>query len=123
MESSTNELYGFFILLGIFGILVLCKAVFLYATTRTERIVIAKVRFGQDQGIARYMIYTRDGQVMRNTNSIFFMKFKSDELFMTLKPGKTYQVKTCGIRVPFLGWYKNIISATEIKATTRKKHS
>ena len=123
MASSTNELHELFILLGIFGILFLCKAIFLYATTRTERLVIDKVRFGQDQGITRYMVYTRDGQVMRNKNSIFFMKFKSDELFMTLKPGKAYQVKTCGIRVPFLGWYKNIISAKEIKATPKKKHS
>lgn len=123
MENAAAEsLTGLWIIVAIVLVLSVFNGLFLYATTRTERVTITQVRFGQDQGFAKYMIYTRDGQVLKNVNSVFFMKFKSDELFMKLKAGKTYEIKTCGVRVPFLGWYKNIISAKEIKPTkTRKK--
>lgn len=120
-DALKSDLYGLAFILCFALVLILCHGLFLYATTGTERITIKDIRFGQDQAITKYMIYTRDGQVLRNANTIFFMKFKSDELFMKLKVGKTYEVKTCGLRVPFLGWYKNIITAREIKPAAKKK--
>lgn len=114
-DALKSDLYGLAYILSLVVIFMLCYGMYLYATTRIERITITKIRFGQDKGSAKYMIYTRDGQVLTNANTIFFMKFKSDELFMKLKEGDTYEVKICGLRVPFLGWYKNIISAKEVK--------
>lgn len=120
-DALKSDLYGLAFILCFALVLMLCHGLFLYATTGTERITIKEIRFGQDQAVTKYMIYTRDGQVLKNANTIFFMKFKSDELFMKLKAGKTYEVKTCGLRVPFLGWYKNIITAREIKPAEKKK--
>ena len=96
------------------------RFVYQYSTIETQRITIQKLKFGADNSKTQYMIYTKDGQVIRNANLLFFGKFKSDEIFAKLKVGKSYMVKTCGIRVPFLGWYKNIITITEIKSSVRK---
>lgn len=69
--------------------------------------------------MSRHMVYTTDGQALINVNCIWFGKFKSDELQAKLKKGKTYKIKTSGIRVPFLGMHKNILSATPVE---KNKH-
>lgn len=68
---------------------------------------------------SKYMIYTKSGEVFINRNSLWYRKWKSDELQGKLKVGKIYQIKTCGFRIPVLGMYKNILSATEIKKKTK----
>ncbi len=65
--------------------------------------------------LASYLIYTRSGEVLTNKNSIWYNKWRSDELQGKLKIGKTYRVKTVGFRSPVLGLHKNILTATEIK--------
>lgn len=64
---------------------------------------------------SKYMIYTKSGEVLINRNSLWYRKWTSDELQGRLKIGQTYRVKTCGFRVPWMGLYKNILSATEIR--------
>lgn len=74
--------------------------------------------FGSENGggaTSTYLIHTKSGEVLANQNSLIYRKFTSDELQGKLKIGKTYRIKTCGFRVPILGMYKNILSATEIK--------
>ncbi len=111
---------GLLILFGVLVLEILIKMIYQYSTVKTQRITIKQLKFGADNSRTQYMIYTKDGQVIRNSNLLFFGKFRSDEIFATLKVGKTYMVKTCGVRVPFLGLYKNIISITEIKTPKRK---
>ncbi len=84
-------------------------------------IVVESYGSGESAGtMSHYMVYTTDGQAIKNTNCIWFWKFKSDELQGKLKKGKKYKIKTWGMRIPWLGMYKHIISATEVKTTTRK---
>ncbi len=96
-----------------------------HRTISTETITIRDkgiIVTGNDQGThSEHMIYTTNGQALKNTNSLWFKKWNSDELQSKLQIGKTYKIKTYGIRKPFLGLYKHIISATEIKPTKRKK--
>lgn len=106
--------------LALFGVWMFVRVVYQYSTIKTQRVTIKYLKYGADAGSSQYMVYTKDGQVLRNTNLLFFAKFRSDELFAGLKVGKTYDIKTCGIRAPFLGWYKNIISVKEVKATKRR---
>lgn len=70
--------------------------------------------------LSNYMIYTTNGQAIKNTNNIWFWKWNSDELQGKLKKGKKYKIKTYGVRIPWLGIYKHIISATEVKTTKHK---
>ncbi|MBQ8255405.1 MAG: hypothetical protein IJY99_00365 [Alphaproteobacteria bacterium] len=116
-----NEIKGMLVLLAMVVVGGFIRFLYQYSTIETQRITIQKLKFGADNSKAQYMIYTKDGQVIRNSNLLFFGKFKSDEIFAKLKVGKSYMVKTCGIRVPFLGWYKNVITITEIKSSVRKK--
>ena len=112
-EMAGNELQGFISMLIIFIVIGFVRMLYQYATVKTQRITIAKLKFGADNSRSQYMIYTKDGQVIRNSNLVFFGKFKSEV-------GKTYNVTTCGLRVPLLGWYKNLISITEIKTNKHK---
>ena len=70
--------------------------------------------------ISKYMIYTKSGEVFVNRNSLWYKKWRSAELQGKLKIGKTYRIQTCGFRVPILGMYKNILTATEVKPKKRK---
>ena len=119
-EMAGNELQGFISMLIIYIVIGFVRMLYQYATVKTQPITIAKLKFGADNSRSQYMIYTKDGQVIRNSNLVFFGKFKSDEIFAKLKVGKTYNITTCGLRVPLLGWYKNLISITEIKTQKRK---
>ena len=90
-------------------------------TVSDKGIVVESYGSGESAGtMSHYMVYTTNGQALKNTNNIWFWKFRSDELQGKLKKGKKYKIKTWGIRIPWLGLYKHIISATEVKTTTRK---
>ena len=84
-------------------------------------IVVHSSTIGDDVHVeSHHMVYTTNGQAIKNTNCIWFWKFHSDELQGKFKKGKRYKIKTYGVRIPWLGLYKHIISATEIKTTKRK---
>lgn len=62
---------------------------------------------GQD-GTCKYLIYTDNG-VYENTDSLWYWKWSSSDIYGSLDAGKTYQATVYGFRAPFLSWYKNII--------------
>ncbi len=92
-------------------------------TVSDKGIVVDNVGTGDGAyTVSHHMIYTTNGQALKNTNNIWFWKFRSDELQGKLKKGKKYKIKTWGVRIPWLGMYKHIISATEVKVSSRKKN-
>ena len=92
-------------------------------TVSDKGIVVDSVGTGDGAyTVSHHMIYTTNGQALKNTNNIWFWKFRSDELQGKLKKGKKYNIKTWGVRIPWLGMYKHIISATEVKVSSRKKN-
>lgn len=56
-----------------------------------------------------YKIYTND-EVFVNTDNIWFFKFNSADITNRLRVGETYCFKVNGFRVPFLSWFRNVIS-------------
>lgn len=58
---------------------------------------------------SKYLIFT-DGETFQNTDSLFYFKFNSSDLYGKLKEGRVYRMKVYGYRVPFLSWYRNIVS-------------
>ena len=91
-------------------------------TVSDKGIVIQNYSTGDSNtSVSHYMIYTTNGQAIKNTNNIWFRKWRSDELQGKFKKGKKYKIKTWGVRIPWLGMYKHIISATEVKTPIRRK--
>lgn len=58
---------------------------------------------------SRYIIYT-DVEVFENTDTLLLGKFDSSDTYRLLEEGSTYNFRVYGWRVPFLSWYRNIIS-------------
>lgn len=57
---------------------------------------------------SKYLIYT-DVEVLENTDTWYYIKYNSSDVYNDLKIGKCYDLKVYGMRIPFLSWYKNIV--------------
>jgi len=68
-----------------------------------------------------YMVFTEDGRAFKNGNSLAFWKFDSDEMQAQLKVGGMYKIKTTGLRIPILGFYKNIVKIEQAILPASKK--
>lgn len=49
-------------------------------------------------------------EVIENTDALFFLKFNSSDIYANLQAGQTAKFKVVGWRIPFMSWYRNIIS-------------
>ena len=63
---------------------------------------------------SRYLIFTKT-ETFENTDRLVLLKFNSSDLYGSIKPDKSYQAKVVGLRIPFLSWYRNIVSIEETK--------
>ncbi len=69
---------------------------------RTERIT------DQDGKGSRYLIFT-EKETFENTDSFWYFKFNSSDLYGRIETGKEYKILVSGIRIKFLSWYRNVI--------------
>lgn len=61
---------------------------------------------------SRYLIFTKD-ETFENTDRLVIWKFNSSDLYGSIKSNQSYQAKVVGLRIPFLSWYRNIVSIKE----------
>ncbi len=73
--------------------------------TRSERVCS-----GGEQVSCRYLVYTDVG-TFENTDTMWFLKFNSSDLYGQIRDGEAYRFQVTGFRVPFMSWYQNIVSA------------
>ena len=70
---------------------------------------------GQD---SMYLVFTKEAngkvRVFKNVDSKMELKWNSSDLQGELEIGKTYMVKSYGIRFPFTSSYQNIVSVNEV---------
>lgn len=108
MKSLVFPILGIILVAG----LIFHRPIILYSTQKTVLITVKdKERVSSGIGENRksyYVVYT-EGQTYKNRDSIWFWKFRSSDIQGALEVGKTYTVKTAGVRVPFLSMHKNII--------------
>jgi hypothetical protein len=77
-----------------------------YGTQRTETFTVNhRERTGGDWG--KYLVYTDKG-VFENTDSVFYLKFDSSDVYGQLAEGGTYECNVYGWRVGVFSWYPNI---------------
>ena len=122
MPSSTFDILAIFITLVL--VLIIVNFIYHKITVQHEKITVTEKGIvvyptsagNQSSGTSsNYMVYTKDGQALKNKNCLWFWKWESDELQAKLKIGKSYKITTSGIRIPIIGLYKNIISVKETK--------
>lgn len=81
-------------------------------TTETLTVTDKYVKNGNDRSI--YLIQTDKG-VYEITDTWVYFRWDSSDLYGAIEVGETYECKVCGKRIPFLSWYKNIITAEPVK--------
>lgn len=104
-------------LITIAALLVFGYPIAYYFSTEQVEITITKMnRITTSSGSgetastsSKYLIFTNN-EVFEDTDSWLFVKFNSSDLYSKLEIDHTYKVKVAGWRVPFLSWYRNIIS-------------
>lgn len=65
---------------------------------------------------SKYLVFTKHQpsgtiEVFENTDVFLLVKFNSSDLQAELEVGSTCLIDVIGYRVPFLSWYRNIVSA------------
>ena len=83
-------------------------AVVAYSTDETVTITVKDKERVVTYKTSKYLVFTDKG-VYENTDTVWYWKWDSSDVYNALEVGKTYQVKVYGFRVPFLSWYKNIV--------------
>jgi hypothetical protein len=100
-------------LITVFVLLCL-DAIVLYSTHDTVVFTVEKserITNANDEG-GKYLIFTK-AETFENTDRLVLWKFNSSDLYGLLKVGKAYEAKVVGFRIPFLSWYRNIVSFRE----------
>lgn len=80
---------------------------------QTQIVVTGKERITERSGdsiSSKYLVFT-DSETFENTDTIWGWKWNSSDIYGKLEKGQICNVTVTGFRVPFLSWYRNIITA------------
>lgn len=86
-----------------------------YMSTRFENkyIIVDDNKLLKSSGKKSHnLISDTDGNIYKVSNSWMIFHFNSSEVLNSLKPGKAFMISGYGVRIPTLGMYPLIISAT-----------
>lgn len=75
---------------------------------------VVKVEQVKKESSGKYLVFT-DSEVFEVTDSLAWFRFDSSDLYGRLEPGKTYRFRVANWRVQPLSWYRNVLSADEVK--------
>jgi len=84
----------------------------------TDQLTISEktVKRSSSEGSDKYMIFTEEGQVLENTDSLLEWKWNSSDIYAKLKAGHKYEINSYGWRLPFFSSYHNIVGVTELES-------
>lgn len=113
-KTSSGELIFYLVILMIGIVVSLSEGIVKCCNERTITTTVT------DKGVKRhgksndkYLVYTDDG-TYEITDSLFWPRFDSSDLYGYIEVGKTYEFTVAGYRVPLLTMYPNIYEA-EVK--------
>src|SRR2546423_1704016 len=83
----------------------------IYPVTVTDTVLkTERVQYCSSSGCSsKYLVFGKK-ETYQDTDSLFYWKFNSSDVYGQIQSGRTYTFKVIGWRVPFLSWYRNIIS-------------
>lgn len=111
--NSLSELIIAGIIVGVI-LLILSAPIVAYSTQAEVTVTVEKTERINTAKDSYYLIFT-DKEVFKDTDTIWFLKFNSSDIYGKLKAGKTYKCKVNNWRVPLFSWYRNILSIEEVK--------
>jgi hypothetical protein len=86
------------------------RASYVYGTVNEEVITIdSKWAPNSKKDVDEYMVSSVDGKVFKVRNSVWFMRFESEENFSGMKKGNSYKVMTYGLTYPFFNVHPIIV--------------
>ena len=110
IESKPN----LFISILIIVMLMTLHYIYTMYTLRVEKVIIKSKYILYDR-LYKLTFSTSDGQVYVAGNNLWFLHFKSVELFDSLREGESYDLTVYGNRVPILDMFPVVIKATKSK--------
>jgi Protein of unknown function (DUF1523) len=105
-----------YIISGIVGItiiaLIIAAPLYHYGTDRDVTFTVNKTErvMSKDGNSSKYLIFTDKG-VFENTDTFWYWKFNSSDIYGDMRNGNTYTAHVYGWRIQFLSMYPNVISA------------
>lgn len=88
--------------------MILVSPILAYVTNDTVTFTVKEKENIVRNDSSKYLIYT-DSEVFENTDSLWYWKWNSSDVYRDLEVGKQYEAEVYGFRVPFLSWYRNIV--------------
>lgn len=73
-----------------------------------------KERVNSNETESKYLVFTEEGEVFENTDSYYFGKYDSSDLYGQLEIGKKYKCDSFGERNPRWSWYRNLLSCEAV---------
>ena len=115
MKSVIVEIYKQnkpFIFLVVFFLVT--TMVYSYFTSFEKKITVKEKDSVKTGKYGKNIVSDTDGNVYTIENSMFYDFFTAIELFTKIELNQSYKVKGFGYRIPILGIYPNIISASKV---------
>ena len=100
---------GFLVALVIIACLAYSLAYGLTNGTETITIKEKWVKYHNDD--AKYLVSSTQNEVYQITDTIFYLRWNSSDLYAKLQPGMVCKIQYQGFRFPIMSDYKNIITA------------
>lgn len=98
---------------GMLAVMSLGPIAAYYSSEETIEITIndkERITTGSGEHISSKFIVYGENEVFENTDSWLYLKFNSSDVQNKINVGETYKVKVVGWRVPFISWYRNIVT-------------
>jgi acyl CoA:acetate/3-ketoacid CoA transferase beta subunit len=84
----------------------------MYSTQRTVVATVSdKENICRGNDNCKYLIYTDKG-VFQNTDTFWYLKYNSSDVYGDIKKGHKYTFKVTGWRWGFWSWYPNVVKTT-----------
>jgi hypothetical protein len=99
-----------------FAAIFIVPIAYTYGTARTITIEVTekeRITTSGDGVESYWLVFTKDHDVLQNTDSWLWLKFNSSSIQGRLERGKTYTVRVYGWRIGFFSMYPNIVSIIE----------
>jgi len=99
------------IIFTVLGLLILSP---LYAYKTVDNVtckVADKERITKKES-SKYLIFC-ENEVLENTDSLWYWKWNSSDIYGKIKKGEEYNFKVYGWRIPFLSMSRNIINSSK----------
>ncbi len=123
-----DDIIAIQIFLVFFGIAGLFSALYALGTRRRVVFTVKEkgtlthgyTNDGHGTTYTNFMIYTTDNRCFKNTNTLWYWKWRSTELQANMRVGKRYVATVYGWRIGAFNVYPNIVSIKPLRYPSKK---